>query len=125
MSTDDRDILETLRAELAYVEAGGYGRRVKTPHTPTSVFQDSLTCINYGYPYRAHPCNECALIDFVPEGGRGKDIPCHHIPLDAGGATVQALEGSENQEKLEESVKEWLRARIKRIESERAAQRAV
>ena len=125
MAQDDRDILEVLHEELDFIEKGGYGRSVRTPWKPTSVFQDSLSCLNYGYPYRAHPCNEGALSDFVPEGGRGKDIPCHHIPLDAGGATVQALEGSENQEKLEESVKEWLRARIKRIESERAAQRAV
>ena len=61
MPKDERDILEVLRAELDQIEKGGYGRSVRTPWKPTSTFQDSLTCINFGYPYRAHPCEECFL----------------------------------------------------------------
>jgi hypothetical protein len=121
MPQDERDILEVLRAELEHIEKGGYGRSVRTPQRPTSVFQDSLTCINYGYPYRAHPCAECLLHDFVPESGRTEPVPCHHIPLDAGGTTVEALETEDNQSRLEEGVKTWLRARIKEIEDARAA----
>ena len=121
MSTDDRDILETLRAELDYIEAGGYGRRVKTPHTPTSVFQDSLTCINYGYPYRAHPCGECFLSDFVPAEAQAAAVPCHHIPLDAEGTTVEELELRDDQSRAEEAVKRWLRERIREIEEQRRA----
>lgn len=121
MSTDERDPLELLKAELSYIEQGGYGRSVRTPWRPTSVFQDSLSCINYGYPYRAHPCHECALSDFVPEGARAESIPCHHIPLDAEGQTVEGLESEENQQLLEEKVKAWLRAKIKELEDERAA----
>ena len=121
MPQDERDILETLRAELDHIEKGGYGRSVRAPQTPTSVFQDSLTCLNYGYPYRAHPCAECLLHDFVPESERAETVPCHHIPLDAEGTTVEALEAEDNQSQLEERVKTWLRARIKQIEEERAA----
>ena len=124
MSTDDRDILETLRAELAYIEAGGYGRRVKTPHVPTSVFQDSLTCINYGYPYRAHPCHECLLSDFVPAGAQAAPVPCHHIPLDSEGTTVEELELRDNQSRAEETVKRWLRERIREVEEQRRAAEA-
>src|SRR5919205_701283 len=105
MSKDDRDILETLRAELAYIEAGGYGRRVKTPHVPTSLFQDSLTCINYGYPYRAHPCNECFLIEFVSPEHRTEPVPCHFIPLNKDGETIEDLESRDNQAKLEREVR--------------------
>ena len=121
MSTDERDTLELLKAELSFIEKGGYGRPVRTPWKPTSVFRDSLSCINYGYPYRAHPCHECALNDFVPEGARSAPVPCHHIPLDAEGETVEGLELEENQQLLEEKVKAWLRARIREIEAERAA----
>ena len=45
MEKDDRDILELLKEELAFVEQGGYGRSVRTPWLPKSAFQDSLTCI--------------------------------------------------------------------------------
>ena len=121
MTQDERDTLEVLKAELDFVEKGGYGRSVRTPQTPTSVFQDSLTCLNYGYPYRVHPCGECMLDKFVPEGEHAAAIPCHHIPLDAEGETVEEIELADNQQLLEEKVKAWLRARIKEIEEARAA----
>jgi len=119
MPTDERDILELFRAELDYIEKGGYGRSVRTPWQPTSLFQDSLTCLNYGYPYRVHPCGACLLNELVPLAHRAEEVPCHHIPLDAGGTTVEEIESEENQPKLEESVKSWLRARIREIEEER------
>src|SRR5918912_3009779 len=120
MPKDDRDLLELFKEELDFLEQGGYGRSVRTPWKPTSTFQDSLTCINYGYPYRAHPCDECHLIDFVPPDKRDETIPCHHIPLDRTGETVETLEMEDNQQKLEATLKEWLRAKIREMEDERA-----
>jgi hypothetical protein len=120
MPKDERDLLELFKEELVFLEKGGYGRSVRTPWKPTSAFQDSLTCINYGYPYRAHSCDECHLIDFVPADKLGETIPCHHIPLDPQGETVETLELEDNQQKLENAVKDWLRARIKQMEEERA-----
>ena len=116
MAKDDRDLLELLREELSFIEQGGYGRSVRTPWKPTSAFQDSLTCINYGDQNRAHPCNECHLIDFVPQENRAEAIPCHHIPLNSGGDTIEGLEIEDNQQKLEEQLKTWLRAKIKELE---------
>ena len=124
MSTDTRDRLEILKAELDFVEKGGYGRPVRTPWRPTSVFQDSPSCLNFGYPYRAHSCSECLLDDFVPEGGHAAPVPCHHIPLDAAGETVEGLELADNQQLLEEKVKAWLRARIREIEDRREVEAA-
>jgi hypothetical protein len=92
MAKDDRDILELLKEELAFIEQGGYGRSVRTPWLPKSAFQDSLTCINYGYPYRAHPCTECHLLDFVADEHRSEQVPCHYIPLNEAGETIEDLE---------------------------------
>ncbi|HEY6121377.1 MAG TPA: hypothetical protein VIV66_15570 [Pyrinomonadaceae bacterium] len=120
MAKDDRDILDILGDELDFVEKGGYGRSVRTPWHPTSTFQDSLSCINYGYPYRAHPCNECHLLDFVDPEHHGEEVPCHFIPLNADGETIEDLELTDNQARLEQEVKNWLRAKISEIKEERA-----
>ena len=122
MANDDRDILELLKDELDFIEKGGYGRSVRTPGKPKSAFQDSLTCINYGYPHRAHPCNECHLLDFVSPEHQGAEVPCHLIPLNEAGETIEDLEGGDNEAKLERKVGDWLRAKIKEIEEVRAIQ---
>ncbi len=117
MAKDDRDILELLKEELAFIEQGGYGRSVRTPWLPKSIFQDSLTCINYGFPYRAHPCNECHLLDFVSDELRSQEVPCHHIALNEAGETIEDLERQDNQVKLETDVKKWLRGKIAELET--------
>lgn len=122
MAKDERDILDLLKEELDFIEKGGYGRSVRTPWLSKSAFQDSLTCINYGYPYRAHPCNECHLIDFVPPEARTAGIPCHQIPLNELGLTIEDLEAADNQPKLEAAVRQWLKTKIAEIEKERANQ---
>ena len=119
MTTDERDVLELLKDELDFIEKGGYGRSVRTPWQSKSTFQDSLSCINYGLPNRAHPCTECHLLDFVSPENRTTEVPCHHIPLNNDGETIEYLEQQDNQSKLEREVSEWLRARIKQIEEER------
>jgi hypothetical protein len=124
MANDDRDILEVLNEELGFIEKGGYGRSVRTPWKPKSAFQDSLACINYGYPYRAHPCNECHLLDFVGPEHRSEEVPCHFIPLNDAGDTIEDLELGNNDAKLERKVAGWLRTKIGQIEEERARARA-
>jgi len=120
VSNDKRDILDVLKFELNFLEQGGYGRSVRTPWKPTSIFQDSLTCINFNDPERPHPCSDCLLNDFVPNEYQCENIPCHHIPLNAVGETVDTMERQYNQLEMEEAVKEWLRATITRIEQDRA-----
>ena len=122
MAKDDRDLLELLKEELDFIEKGGYGRSVRTPWLPKSIFQDSLSCLNYGYPYRAHPCNECHLIDFVAPEHRTEMVPCHFIPLDEAGDTIEDLDSEENQNKTERLLKEWLRQRIQQLEAARTSQ---
>ncbi|HWN07835.1 MAG TPA: hypothetical protein VNO50_00875 [Pyrinomonadaceae bacterium] len=120
MAKDERDILEILKDELKFIEQGGYGRSVRTPWQPKSAFQDSLTCINYADSEHTHPCNECHLIDFVTSDRRAEVIPCHFIPLNESGETIEDLELEDNEAKLERRVKDWLRTRIREIEEERS-----
>ena len=121
MAKDERDILELLKTELDFIEKGGYGRSPRTPWKATSPLRDSLTCVNYALPEKAHPCAECHLIDFVPTDKRGAELPCHAIPLNAAGDTVESLEFKDNQQKLEGTLKEWMRAKIREIETARLA----
>jgi len=114
MSDEKQELLEKLKFELAFVADGGYGRSVRTPHQSTSPFQDSLTCLNYGDPSRAHPCAECILMRYVPESRRGEDVPCHHIPLDPESRTIATLDAADSQEAL----KRWLGREIERLERE-------
>jgi hypothetical protein len=124
LAQDKRDILEVLKFELSFLEQGGYGRSVRTPWKPTSVFQDSLSCINFNDPERPHACNECLLYDMVPEQSAAEAVPCHFIPLNGQGETIDSMERQYNQLELEEAVKNWLRSTIKRLEQERALQKS-
>src|ERR1041385_7758785 len=117
MSRDERDMLDLLRTELDFIEKGGYGRDVRTPWRERSIFRDSLSCVNYALPEKTHPCDECHLIDFVPEAKRHEVVPCHSIPLTDAGDTIETLEG--NQSQLEEVLKHWLRKKIQEMEAAR------
>jgi len=120
MSDDKRDVLEVLKFELDFLEQGGYGRSVRTPWKATSAFQDSPSCLNFNDPARPHPCNECLLTDFVPREAREEVIPCHFIPLNQQGETVDSMERHAHQLELEDTLKNWLRSTIARLEGERA-----
>jgi hypothetical protein len=119
MAKDDRDLLELLKSELSFIEEGGYGRSVRTPWLPKSIFQDSLSCLNYGYPYRAHPCAECRLLDFVKPEDRSQPVPCHFIPLNEAGSTIEELEMEGNERRMESAVKSWLHGKISQIEAKK------
>jgi hypothetical protein len=59
------------------------------------------------------------LNDFVPGQAQGEKIPCHHIPLNPQGETVDTMEQQYTQAEVEQAVGKWLRAAIVRIEEER------
>jgi hypothetical protein len=120
-SQDEIEMLAILKAELDFLEDGGYGRSVRTPWKPTSTFLNSPTCLNFGDPQRTQPCSSCLLMALVPESKRSSAVPCHHIPLTAAGDTVETVEGRADQQGLEEVMKGWLRATIQRLEHDEAA----
>jgi hypothetical protein len=115
---DDRNLLDLLKFELSFLEQGGYGRSVHTPWQATSLFQDSLTCLNFGEAEKVHPCDECALFSFVPGDSRNEKVPCHHIPLNDRGDTVASVDRGYNQADMEDALKQWLRKMIAHLEEE-------
>ena len=121
MSDDRRDVLEVLRAELQFVEEGGYDRSPATPWKWASTFRHSPSCVNFNDAARTHPCTDCLLIDFVPVAGLSQDLPCHHIPIGPAGETVQAMERQDDVLDLENTLASWLRATIQRIEQQRVS----
>lgn len=119
MEKDGRDVVEVLQQELSFIEKGGYGRSVRTPWLGKSIFQDSASCLNYGYQNRAHPCSDCHLIDFVPVEHRKEAVPCHYIPLTGTGETIEELESAGNESRMQRLVSNWLRAMINQIQTNR------
>ena len=117
MPTDDRDLLDVLKFELAFLEQGGYGRSPRTPHKPQYILEDSLTCMNYDSKENSGPCSDCVLINLVPLERRSEKIPCRHIPLNVSGETLESLYQRSNQNEIEEAVGGWLRTLIHHVES--------
>jgi predicted Ser/Thr protein kinase len=60
------------------------------------------------------------LLNFVSPEHRSEEVPCHFIPLNETGETIETLEPEDNQAKLERDVAGWLRVRIRQIEEERS-----
>lgn len=119
MSEDRRDILEVLRYELNFLEQGGYSRNLRQGRE-VSPFQDTLSCLNFGEPFRKHACQECFLHDFVPEESRTEDVPCHFIPLNESGTTVSQLLKAGDLSELETALRSWLRNAIAGLEKKQA-----
>jgi hypothetical protein len=113
---DDRDLLELLKAELAFLERGGY-HKGPYPWRPNFVFEDSPTCINLHAEDHSRPCSECSLIQFVPKDRKNARYPCRHIQLTAQGETVNSFYEWGTQEELQAALKVWLQRRIQKLES--------
>jgi hypothetical protein len=123
MATNQQVLLDGLKFELRFLEGGGYERSVRDPRKELSVFQDSPSCLNYASAERTYPCSECFLINFVPDGKRGESIPCHHIPLNERGDTLDSLQGYNRDFQVQEAMRGWLRKTIAELEVT-AAQKA-
>ena len=127
MSADPRDIVAVLKAELRFLESGGYHNTPQNSWKAPSMFLDSPICANYGKLDRPHACTDCLLIDFVPAQFLEENIPCYFIPLNKQQETVNTLERQAHLSEMEEVVKQWLITTIARLEREatpRTEQRA-
>jgi hypothetical protein len=124
MTQEPNDLLDLLKFELKFLEDGGYGRSPHTPWRRQLIFEDSLTCPNFGDPARPHPCSECLLMRFVPSEVKDQASPCRLIPLTEKGETIDYFYRCGTQLELEEALSSWLRKQVSSIEAEQEAERS-
>jgi hypothetical protein len=117
MYKDERDLLDVLKAELAFLEKGGYGRSPRESWRQPLIFEDSPSCMNYDSKDHADPCSACILFQLVPPQFRGNQIPCRYIPLNKEGETLDSLYRSSHQFEVEEVFGNWLRRMIAAVET--------
>ncbi len=122
MASEKENLIRLLEAELDLIEGGGYGQPAGEPAKERPMFDHSLVCINHWLvPGHESDCHDdCILLDAVPADSREQKLPCHFIRLNEAGDTVHSLEQKGDREHLEEEVKKWLRATIKRLKEEDA-----
>jgi len=118
MPLTKEEIIEKLRLEKSILVDGGYGRSVRTPRRATQYFRSSITCPNAGESEKLHPCSECFLIEYVHPACRDLNLPCHFIPLNAEGDTIDSLVREGDTDRLEQLLSQWIDATIKRLEQE-------
>jgi len=118
MASKSNPALEALKAELEFVEKGGYRRMLENSWGPALVFEDSPICVNRTRSEPRLPCSECVLAFFVPEEHRERSVPCRYIPLNPQGETLDDLYRTGSYEEMERAVGEWLKTVIARMEAE-------
>src|ERR1039457_7051320 len=108
---DDRKLLAVLKAELLFLEKGGYRHPIRQAWRAPLVFADSPTCMNFmATPEQRRPCSDCVLIELVPPDHRKEKLPCHHLPLTEIGDTLEHVYHWGTQEEAEDAVGRWLQA---------------
>jgi len=116
MAKDERDLLAVLKAELTFLERGGYRNTARAPWRPHFIFQDSPTCLNFDPTHTPQSCSDCVMMQLTPAAAQKKKIPCRYIRLNASGETIDSLYRYGNQEELEVTLRHWLKNAIGRVE---------
>ena len=116
MTGDPRDLLNVLKAELEFLEKGGYRHTARAAWRPQFIFQDSPTCLNFDPAQPPKPCSDCVLMQLVPEEQRDRKIACRYIPLNEQGETIDSFYRFGTRDELEVAFGKWLRATIQRLE---------
>ncbi len=124
MSNDKRDLLAVLKAELEFVEKGGYRNTDLSAWRPQFIFQDSPTCLNSDSTQPPKPCSDCVLNQLVPTDLRRRNIPCRYIPLNEQGETIDSFYRCGTREELESALRNWLGTTIHRLEEAKTAEEA-
>ena len=112
-----QSLVHILKAELNFLEQGGYRPGPRYPWRPKFVFEDSPTCINFQNNEDRRPCGECPLMDFVPADRKNTPFPCRHIQLTARGETVNSFYEWGTDQELEGALREWLWRTIRELET--------
>ena len=115
MPLDDRNLLEVLRAELAFLDSGGYEHDVPRWRAGL-IFEDSPTCLNHADSERHRRCDECMLARMVPRAARFAAVPCRFISLNGDGKTLDDLYRSGSNDEIKQTVRNWLEQTIAQLD---------
>lgn len=113
-----KNVLQLLKAELQFVETGGYRLSERSPWRPPYVFEESPSCPNYSDRSRPHLCTDCWLMQFVVPDLREEQVPCRFVQLTPEGITIDSLYRYGSTSETEEVLSHWLRERIREIEDD-------
>jgi hypothetical protein len=116
MPQENESLLNVLKAELTFVDNGGYRAPSETAWRPQLIFQDSPTCLNYKNSGNRQSCTDCTLIALVPKNMQQERFPCRYIPLDDSGQTLDFLYRTGTEEETYAILANWLRTTIWRLE---------
>jgi hypothetical protein len=117
MANDERELLAVLKAELAFLEQGGYRNAPTAQFRPQFVFEDSPTCLNFGRTKDPRPCRECVMTSLVPADCLGEKFPCRHIPLNNAGFSIDTYYRLGTFEEAEAATRTWLQKIIANLEA--------
>ena len=117
MSSDERELLAVLKAELAFLEKGGYRNGPGARPRQKFVFEDSPTCLNFNRTKDPRPCRDCVMTTLVPADCLGEKFPCRHIALNEAGFTVDTYYRLGTFDEAEDAVRNWLRKKIADLEA--------
>lgn len=112
-----KGLLQALKTEMAFLDAGGYGKPFHSGWRPTLLLRDSPVCLNFNATGRQASCKPCPFFSLVPAGDRDSILPCHHIPLDAEGNTIAGMYRKGTQKELDERYHNWLTALPRKYET--------
>jgi hypothetical protein len=119
MAGDDRDLLQVLKTELAFLKNGGYRKTARAPWRPAFYFEDSPTCPKFvRFSPLPQPCSECVLFELVPHSEQASPLPCRYIPLNEQGDTLDSMYRWATPLEIREAFESWLKQMIVRLESE-------
>jgi hypothetical protein len=118
-------VLTLLKKELEFLEHGGYKRSPARPWRAPYMFEESPSCPNHFDRTRQTRCQDCWLMQFVPNELHAEQIPCRFVPLTAEGLTVDTLYRCATAAESEEAMRSWLHRRIREIEREICEAQAV
>lgn len=118
MNENRTEVLERLKAELAFLESGGYRRSAHWPWRAGYIFEESPSCPNFNDKTRSHSCVDCWLMEFVEPERRTEEPPCRFVQLTPNGITIDSLYCCSTESESEELLHNWLRGRIQEIENQ-------
>jgi hypothetical protein len=77
-----------------------------------------LLCIGTDAGIASACCEDCPLIDLAPPEYRNAESPCHHIPLNEQGDTVESISKNSEQGYLEAQLLRWMEETAERLKRE-------